>query len=129
MWYGCSMTISVTLYKDDSATNVRTDLNLVTTLLEKLQKEGKLSYKTIETFEIGDSELGTHYVKAIMPSVWNKYKVRTVFGTNRKSGCFFGKEQPALLVEGDIWEIYPHEKEGKKITIEKFLSGLAKTLQ
>ena len=80
------MTISVTLYKNDAATNVRTDLNLVTTLLEKLQKEGKLSYKTIETSEIGDSELSSHYVKAIMPSVWNKYKVRTVFGTNRKSG-------------------------------------------
>jgi hypothetical protein len=123
------MAITMTLYKSDSSTNVRTDLNLVSTLLEKLQKEGKLNYKIIDTSKFSDSELDDHYGKAIMPSVWNKYRIRTVFGTNRNSGCFFGKEQPALLIEGDIWEIYPHEKDGKKITIEKFLSGLAKSLQ
>jgi len=122
------MTLSLTLYKSSLATNVRTDLKLVQTLLEKLKKKGKIDYKIIETSKMNDSELRAHYTKALLPSVWNKYRIRTVFGTNRNSGCFFGKEQPALLIEGDVWEIFPHEKDGKKVIIEKFLSSLTKTL-
>ena len=44
-----------------------------------------------------DAELTEAYTKALLPSVWYKYRIRTVFGTNRNSGCFFDKEQPDLL--------------------------------
>ncbi len=77
---------------------------------------------------MSETQLTDAYVRSIMPSVFNKYKVRTIFGTNRKSGIFFGRQQPALLVEGDIWDIYPHENKGKKVLIESFLASLSKTL-
>ncbi len=120
--------LSATLYKSSKETNVRSDLKTVQSLLEKLSSKKKLDYKIIDTSNMTESQLIEAYTKAILPSVFNKYRVRTVFGTNRKSGCFFGKEQPALLVEGDIWNVYPHEKGGKKFAIETFLSGLLKAV-
>jgi len=125
----CGYTINATLFKNSEETNVRTDLRTTLEILDKLKSKKKLDYKIVDTAKMSDSQLFDAYSKAITPSVFNKYKIRTVFGTNRHSGVFFGKQQPALLVEGDIWDIYPHEKEGKIITIEKFLSNLTKTLE
>ena len=118
------MPLKATLYKSSKETNVRTDLKTVESLLKKLADKNKLAYKIIDTANMTKSQLIEAYTKAILPSVFNKYRVRTVFGTNRNSGCFFGKEQPALLVEGDVWNIFPHEKDGKKVAIETFLTDL-----
>lgn len=123
------MPLKATLYKSSKESNVRTNLDFVESTLKNLAEKNKLSYNIIDTDNFDDAKMIDAYGKAIVPSVWNKYKVRTIFGTNRNSGCFFGKEQPALLVEGDIWGIYPHEMDGKKITIEDFLRNLSKTME
>lgn len=123
------MPLKATLYKSSKESNVRTDLNFVELRLKELSKANKLSYKVIDTATMNRAERDELYVKAVMPSVWHKYRVRTIFGTNRQSGIFFGREQPALLLEGDIWGIYPHEKEGKKVLIETFLASLSKTME
>jgi len=123
------MPLKLTLYKSSKESNVRTDLNFVESTLKELSQQRKMDYNIIDTADMTDNELDDVYSKAILPSVWNKYRVRTVFGTNRNSGCFFGRQQPALLVEGDIWGIYPHEKDGKKVLIETFLASLSKTMK
>ncbi len=83
---------------------------------------------TIETADMTEAGLTKAYTDALLPSVFHKYRIRTVFGTNRNSGCFFGKEQPTLL-SGDIRGIYPDEREGKKVLIETFLSNLSETME
>lgn len=123
------MPINATMYMDPKETNSRSDTNKIVQLLDKLKKSKKLDYKIIDTSKMTDSQRSDAYVKVIGPSVFNKYEVRRVFGTNRQSGIFFGKEQPALMVEGDIWDIFPHKKNGKEITIEKFLENLTRTLE
>ncbi|MCH7647293.1 MAG: hypothetical protein IIA83_01625 [Thaumarchaeota archaeon] len=123
------MPLKITLYKSSKESNVRTDLNFVESALKELSQQRRMDYNIIDTADMTDNELDDVYSKAILPSVWNKYRVRTVFGTNRNSGCFFGRQQPALLVEGDIWGIYPHEKDGKKVLIETFLASLSKTMK
>lgn len=114
---------------DPNEPNVRSDVKKITQLLEKLKKAKKLDYKIIDTSKMSDTERSSAYANVIGPSVFNKYEVRRVFGTNRNSGVWFGKEQPALLVQGDIWEIFPHRKNDKDVTIEKFLENLAKSLE
>ena len=123
------MALKATLYRSSKESNVRTDLNFVESSLKELTEQKKIECTIIDTADMTEAELTEAYTKALLPSVWHKYRIRTVFGTNRNSGCFFGKEQPALLLEGDIWGIYPHEKEGKKVLIETFLSNLSKTME
>ena len=123
------MPINATVYMNPKENNSRSDTGKIIQLLDKLKGSKKLDYKIIDTSKMTDSQRWDAYGKVIGPSVFNKYEVRRVFGTNRQSGIFFGKEQPALLVEGDIWDIFPHKKNGKDITIEKFLENLMKTLE
>lgn len=118
------MPTNAILYIDTNATNVRSDSKKIILLLDKLKKSKKLDYKIVDTSKMTDSERLTAYINVIGPSVFNKYEVRRVFGTNRQSGIFFGKEQPALFLEGDIWEIFPHRKDGKDVLIENFLEDL-----
>ena len=84
----------------------------------------------IEAGKISDEERYNIYSQAFFPSVRKKLRLRQVFGTRRRSGCFFGKEIPALLVyEEDMKypvSIYPHEKNGRIITIKEFLETLIK---
>jgi len=108
-------------------TNVRSDTKKIIQLLEKLKKTKKIDYKIVDTSKMIDSERTKAYINVIGPSVFNKYEVRRVFGTNRQSGIFFGKEQPALFLEGDIWEILPHRIKEKNVSIENFLEGLERT--
>lgn len=123
------MAINATIYMNQKETNSRSDMHTIIELLDKLKKSKKLDYRMIDTSKLTDSQRMDAYGKVIGPSVFNKYEVRRVFGTNRQSGIFFGKEQPALLVEGDIWDIFPHRKNGKEITIVKFLENLMRTLE
>ncbi|MCS6936973.1 MAG: hypothetical protein RMJ96_03495 [Candidatus Bipolaricaulota bacterium] len=65
------------------------------------------------------------YMKAVMPAVLRKYRVRQVFGSKRHPGRFFGKEVPALVVyeNGHPRDIYPHEENGQVISIKAFLES------
>lgn len=122
------MPINATLYMSSKEANTRSDLNKIKQLLDKLKNSKKLDYKITDTAKMTPEECDHAYAETILPSVFNKYQVRKVFGTNRHSGVFFGKEQPALLLKGDMWEVYPHIKNGKTISIEKFLGSLTKAL-
>ncbi|MGI0102406.1 MAG: hypothetical protein ACREA7_07410 [Nitrosotalea sp.] len=122
------MPINTTFYMNPNETNTRSDVNKIIQLLDKLKKSKKLDYEIVDTSKMTEKERQNAYGKVIGPSVYNKYEVRRVFGTNRQSGLLFGKEQPALLVEGDVWEIFPHRKSGREVSIEKFLENLSKSL-
>jgi hypothetical protein len=67
---------------------------------------------------------------AVIPSVWNRYAIRQVFGTRRRGGVFFGREVPALVVfsNGDLSpvDVYPHQEGGDIVTILNFLSSFLK---
>ncbi len=63
-----------------------------------------------------------------MPAVWRKYRVRQVFGSKRHPGSLFGKGVPALVVyeraDHAPIDVYPHEEDGRLVTIREFLKGL-----
>ena len=107
---------------DPNITNVRSDTKKIVQLLENLKKSKKLDYKIIDTSKITYSERMKAYIEVIGHSVFYKYEVRRLFGTNRKSGIWFGKEQPALFLEGDKWEVFPHRKKDEEVSIENFLA-------
>jgi hypothetical protein len=74
------------------------------------------------------TDLEHDYAKAIVPSVYRKYRVRQMFGSSRRAGLFFGRGVPALWVHpdgDDPGDIYPHEKDGRIVTISEFLTKLA----
>jgi len=96
-------------------------------LLDKLQAAG-FSCERIDTSNMTDEEIQHIYIEAIQPSVYNKYRIRQIFGSRRHSGWLFGKHVPALLVydEGGRYptDVYPHEKDSEEVTIEGFLIPL-----
>jgi hypothetical protein len=95
--------------------------------LRKLQIEG-FPCKVVATSRLSDEEVYQAYAEAWSPSVSKKFAIRRVFGTRRRSGCFFGKEVPALLVFEDDSEqpvdIYPREELGRTVTTREFLRKL-----
>jgi hypothetical protein len=123
-----STSYRLTLYMTNYEIKPRSDADKIRSVLTKLAKSGKVELKVVETAKMTGAERFAEYARAIVPSIFNKYQVRKVFGTNRQSGIFFGREEPALLVEGKRNDIYPHIKDGKTITIEDFLQELTKEL-
>lgn len=123
------MPLKATLYKSSKETNGRTNLQFVESKLRELSASNKLTFNIVDTADKTENEMIDLYSRAVMPSVWKKYRIRKIFGTNRQSGIFFGREQPALLLEGDVWGIYPHEQDKKLVTIENFLENLADTME
>jgi len=100
----------------------------VMALLTLLEKQG-IGCERIDTSKLSDEEIYEAYAKAWIPSVFKKLGIRRIFGTRRRSGCFFGREVPALLVydedEDHPVDIYPHEERGRIMTIKEFLERLA----
>ena len=101
------------------------DLKRIFSYLNELKKAG-ISVDLFDTAEISLSELYGHYIKEAVPSsVRKRYRIAHLFGTQKRSGIFFGKEQPSLLfyAEGSNvpTDVYPHDKEGRRISIEEFL--------
>ncbi len=121
------MSIKATFYINPTETNSRSDIKKILQLLENLKKSKKLDLEIVDTSKMNDSERVNAYIHVIGPSIFNKYQVRRVFGTNRQSGIWFGKEQPALYLEGDVWEILPHRKNGIDVSIESFLEELQRS--
>lgn len=103
------------------------DLSKMLSLLDKLQAAG-FSCEKIDTSNMTDEEIQHLYIEAIQPSVYNKYRIRQVFGSRRHSGWLFGKHVPALLVYDEEGrypiDVYPHVKGGEEVTIEEFLTSL-----
>ena len=96
-------------------------------LLADAQKQG-IRCEKIDTAELPPEKVYEAYADAWAPAVFKKFAIRRVFGTRRRSGCYFGREVPALLVYDDDREqptdVYPHEELGRTVTIGEFLGDL-----
>jgi hypothetical protein len=91
----------------------------------ELQKAG-LPLEVVNTARMTIKGLEQAYIESVVPSVYRKYRIRRIFGTNRRSGSFFGRQVPALLVTDPTHEtpgdVYPHEdSSGRIVTISDFL--------
>jgi hypothetical protein len=96
-------------------------------LLGRLKQERGIQFRIIDVSNFTTAEIGKAYEAAVVASVWNRYRIRKVFGTNSSSASFFGKGIPALLVhEGERpVHVFPHEEAGVGIvTIRKYLESL-----
>jgi hypothetical protein len=82
----------------------------------------------VDTSELPNNKVYEAYADAWRPSISRKLAIRRVFGTRRRSGCFFGREVPALLVydeNGDHpIDVYPHEELGRIVTIREYVRKL-----
>lgn len=83
----------------------------------------------MEVMDIGrmnEEQRMTAYIRALTPSVYQKYRVRKVFGSQRHAGSAFGRGVPALVVwddvDGSALDVYSHEKLGRVVTIYEFLT-------
>jgi hypothetical protein len=97
-------------------------------ILEKLDEfrpEGVRIEKR-NTAKMSATDLEQAYIRATVPSVYLKYRIRGIFGTNRKAGCFFGRHVPALLISDPTHktpgDIYPRDEAGRTVTIHDFLT-------
>ena len=106
------------------------DLDAIFSFLNKLKETG-VSVELLDTAKMEEKELHALYIsEATLPSVRKQYRIGHIFGTQKKAGVFFGREQPALLVyqngSEEPVDIFPHETKGRRVSIEEFLSqGLA----
>jgi hypothetical protein len=95
--------------------------------IDDLRKEGVLVEKR-NTAKMSATDLEHAYIRAIVPSVYRKYRVRRMFGSNRQAGLFFGRGVPALVVTDPTHktpgDVYPHEQTGRIVTIQDFLTEL-----
>lgn len=64
--------------------------------------------------------------RAVPPAVRRQYGVKRVFGTNKYAGSRFGRGVPALVVleGGRPVDVFPHEEEGRIVTIADYLRRL-----
>lgn len=80
----------------------------------------------VDTAQLPERARIEAYSRVALPAVYRHYEVKRMLGTNRRSGCFFGAEVPALLVMGtdSPGDTYPHRKGDKIVTIRSFLTDL-----
>ncbi len=113
----------LTFYWNSKHPEPRTDVEKVLKLIRSLGKN--VTTRLIDTSNMTDEERYQAYIESVMPAVYNRYNARKVFGTNRISGVFFGKEQPALVLkDGKKWDVYPHLERKRLVTIEGCLEKL-----
>jgi hypothetical protein len=90
--------------------------------------EKRVPIQRRNTAKMSATDLESAYIRAITPSVYRKYRVRRIFGSNRQAGLFFGRGVPALLVSDPSQktpgDVYPHEEGGRIVTIHDFLMTL-----
>ncbi len=96
--------------------------------IDDFRKEG-VPIEKRNTAKMSATDLEHAYIRAILPSVYRKYRVRRIFGSNRQAGLFFGRGVPALLVSDPTHktpgDVYPHEQAGRIVTIHEFLTQLS----
>jgi hypothetical protein len=98
----------------------------VPALLDEIRRRGEI-VEIRNAAEMSEEELLTAYfTDAAVAAVYGKYRVRTVFGSNRHPGISFGKGVPALSVRGSAANtapnVYPHNMSGRYVTIYEFLT-------
>jgi hypothetical protein len=95
--------------------------------IDEFRKEG-VSIEKRNTSKMSATDLEHAYIRAILPSVYRKYRVRRIFGSNRQAGLFFGRGVPALLISDPTHKtpgnVYPHDQAGRIVTIHDFLTEL-----
>jgi hypothetical protein len=99
------------------------DLQEVRNLLSSLKEKG-VSVEEVDTAWLPERKVKEFYTSSvILPSIKKKYKISGVFGTRTSAGSFFGKEQPGLVVfeDGEVLDVYPHDENGRRMTIADFL--------
>jgi len=99
-------------------------------LLRQL-KEMSLEVEFVDVSNLADNDRFKAYMRVIWPAVHKHYEIKKMFGTNRRSACWFGAEVPALLViDADpVGDTYPHRKGNRITTIHDFLNGFLATLK
>ncbi len=101
---------------------------MVPPLLDELRRRGE-SVQIRNTAEMNTEELMTAYIsEAAVAAVYGKYRVRNVFGSNRRPGSAFGQGVPALSVRDESADaapsVYPHNMSGRCVTICDFLTRI-----
>ena len=108
------------------------DVKKIQNQLRQLEKAG-IEIELVDTSIITEKELYEIYTEASIPSIRKRFKIRQVFGSQNRSGAFFGREQPALLIySGDSkypLDVYPHDENGKRILIEEHLERRIKEVK
>ena len=137
-------------FYSSSVDAVGCDLDTIFSLLAKLKglrpsrrvdgsatvvdQEGGVSVELIDTAKMEEKEVHDFYIsEATRPSVRKQYRIGPIFGTQKKAGCYFGREQPALLVyqncSEDPVDIFPHVVKGRMVSIEEFLEDTTTKLE
>lgn len=103
-------------------------IEMVPPLLDELRRRGE-SVQIRNTAEMNTEELMTAYIsEAAVAAVYGKYRVRNVFGSNRRPGSAFGQGVPALSVRDASADaapsVYPHNMSGRCVTICEFLTRI-----
>src|SRR5271154_2762245 len=103
-------------------------IEMVPPLLDELRRRGE-SVQIRNTAEMNTEEIMTAYIsEAAVAAVYGKYRVRNVFGSNRRPGSAFGQGVPALSVRDasvDVApKVYPHNASGRYVTIYEFLTQM-----
>ncbi len=96
-------------------------------VLRRLRDAG-VEYRAVDVSEMSGDQLREAYDRlATPPSVWKRYRVRELFGTQKYPGAFFGKGVPALVVleNGRPVDVYPHVEGGKIVSITDFIERMA----
>ena len=123
---------SIKFYYNSQIDTVWCNLNQILTQLKTLDEAG-VSVTLIDTASMDDLQISSHYMEATYPSVRKQYGIRQIFGSQRKSGQFFGRQQPALLVyQGNgrqPEDTYPHDENGERMRIEDFLEQTMRELK
>ena len=103
-------------------------IEMVHPLLDQLSRRGE-TVQIRNTAEMNTEELMTAYIsEAAVAAVYGKYRVRNVFGSNRRPGSAFGQGVPALSVRHASADaapnVYPHNMSGRCVTICEFLTRI-----
>ncbi|MGE0227041.1 MAG: hypothetical protein AB7I38_10235 [Dehalococcoidia bacterium] len=99
-------------------------------IVRRLREAAAAYASDIEVVDVSGytrEQLEDAYVsRAVPPSVRRQYGVKRVFGTNKYAGSRFGRGVPALVVleDGRPVDVYPHEEEGRIVTIADYLRRL-----
>jgi len=114
----------IELYYNSQIETPWSDLKRIRLQLRKLEEAG-IPIRLIDTASMEDQQIFEHYMEATYPSVRKQYRIRQIFGTQNKSGQFFGRQQPALLVyrgeDKKPVDVYPHDENGNRVLIEDLL--------
>lgn len=100
-------------------------IEAVPALLEQVKARGA-DVEFVDSAQFTEKERIEAYSRVALPAVYRHYEVKRMLGTNRRSGCFFGAEVPALLVmdTDSPGDTYPHREGDRIVTIHSYLTDL-----